>query len=170
MLNIKIIKLPTERWPEYKALRLEALKNEPISYANSHEESLEHPDEKWQKLLEEGNTWFAEVDGKLVGMASVDRSSKLKVKHHASIVAVYVSPDFRGKGLARKLLETILKSLEEDPEIVKVDLDVTTTLEPAIHLYESLGFKIVGTYEKEYKINGKYYDLYEMEKIFTEKL
>lgn len=35
---------------------------------------------------------------------------------------------------------------------------------PAINLYKSLGFEIVGELKKEYLVDAKFYDVYEMEK------
>lgn len=176
MDDFKIIKLPLERWREYKDLRLFAIKNEPTAFATSFEEAAEDLDENWQTYLKEGNEGkksyllFAEVEGKLVGMVGALKNSSKKRSHAASIVAVFVDSSYRGRGIGKRLMQNILNLLKEDPQIIKVDLDVNTQNKEAVRLYESCGFEIVGTYHKELYYEGDFYDLYEMEKIFEDKL
>lgn len=171
MDNVKIIKLPPERWEEYKNLRLEALKNEPTAFAASYEEKASKEDEYWQNQLkkfqdaDEDSMWFAEVSDKLVGLTGWYRSNTEKLRHSASVYAVYVNPKYRGKGIAKELIKKVLEEVESKPEIVKIDLNVNTKNEAATNLYKKLGFEIVGTLHKEIYVNGEYFDEYEMEKI-----
>ena len=101
-----IITLPPERWREAKELRLEALLDTPTAFASSFEDELAFTDAVWiarQKSAYErdGNlTFFAEVDGALVGMAGAGWSAKAKLRHVAEVYGVYVSPEMRGCGLA----------------------------------------------------------------------
>lgn len=176
MDNLKIIKLPLDRWREYKALRLLAIKNAPTAFATSYEEAIVESDENWQTYLKEGNEGkksyllFAEIGDKLVGMVGAIKNTNKKQLHTASIIAVFVDPDYRGRGLGKLLIQSILKNLKEDLPIIKVDLDVNTQNKDAIRLYESCGFKVVGTYHKDLFYEGVFYDLHEMELIFEDKL
>lgn len=165
--QIKIIKLPVDKWKDYKQLRLEALKKEPTSFAASIDDIKIQPDIYWKVRLNSKDSvlYFAQVDGQLVGVAGYRRDLGQKVKHKASIFGVYVQEKFRGGGIALKLLEKILEDLKSNKEIIKIDLDVNTKNTAAISLYKKLGFKIVGTYYKELKIGDDFIDLYEMEKI-----
>lgn len=163
MENIEIIKLPIERWEEYKNLRLEALRAEPTVFSASFEEKEKIPDLEWQKDLG-GIIYFAQVNEKLVGMAGEYRETGKKSSHIAVIFGIYLNKDFRGKGIGRKLLQTLLNELENQEDIVKLNLDVNTTQTSAVELYKSLGFEIVGELKKEYLVDGKFYDVYEMEK------
>ncbi len=116
MPETSIISLPPQRWREAKRLRLEALREEPAAFASSYEDELAFRDEVWRTRLtsafeRDGNlTFFAEVDGKLVGMAGAGWSSKAKLRHVAEVYSVYVSPGVRGRGIATRLCDACLKS------------------------------------------------------------
>lgn len=170
MDNVKIIKLPVERWEEYKNLRLEALQKEPQAFSSSYEEEVQSSDQDWKdKLIKfsgEGNflVLFAEIDGKLVGTMNTHIDGFLKMRHVAYLYGVYVNSNYRGKGVGKKLLEGILEWIGSHPEIIKISLDVTTTQQAAIALYKKFGFEIIGEFKKELFVKGKFYDVYEMEK------
>jgi len=171
MEDIKIIKLDSLRWIQYKDLRLKALQLEPSAFGSSYEEEVVWKDEKWintLKEIKEGKTqigYFADVEGKLVGMMFAKFNQHIKMNHVALIVGVFVDPEFRGQGVAKSLMKTLLEDLESRPEIVRIWLDVECQRIPALNLYKSFGFRTIGTLEKSLKVNDKFYDYFEMEKI-----
>lgn len=61
------------------------------------------------------------------------------------VVDVYVKPDYRGQGWARRLMETVLEWCE-DRNMVLVTLYASTAGE---HLYRSLGFDHTNFYSKQ---------------------
>lgn len=160
--EVRIIQLPKERWQEYKALRLEAVQQDPPAFGRSYEETLEMAEEKWITYLgpEEGPTGmlFAEVDGKLVGMIGSIQEGPERLAHRALIVSMYVTPLFRGKGIARKLLEAMIEKISKHPHIVAIDLNVTVGQDAAEKLYRSMGFEEVGVSKREMKIGDTFYD------------
>ena len=172
-MTVNIITLPPERWREAKKLRLEALLNEPAAFASSYEEELAFSDEVWIARLtsayeRDGNmTFFAEHEGELVGMAGAHWSAKAKRRHLAEVYGVFVSPDQRGNRVAPRLLRRLLAELRSLGSIEKVSLMVNTEAPAAIRLYEKLGFEIVGTAQREEKVDGRYYDLHYMELHFS---
>ena len=109
MPETSIISLPPERWRDVKQLRLEALREEPAAFASSYQDELAFGDDVWRARLtsaaqRDGNmTFFAEVDGALIGMAGAGWPSKAKLRHVAEVYGVYVSADMRGKGTASRL-------------------------------------------------------------------
>lgn len=169
MSKFTIICLSPARWREARQLRLEALLAEPTAFASSYEDELAFPDEVWIARLtsafeRDGNlTFFAEMDGALVGMAGAGWSTKAKLRHVADVYGVYVSPELRGQGIARRLIDRLLDELQSMGQIEKVSLMVNTEALAAIRLYEKLGFAIVGTAHREEKVDGRYYDLHYME-------
>ena len=172
MSKSAIISLPPERWREAKQLRLEALRAESSAFASSYEDELAFRDEVWKTRLtsayeRDGNlTFFAEVDGALVGMAGAGWSGKAKLRHVAEIYGVYVAPEMRGRGMASALMRRLLDELRSLGWIEKARLDVNVESRAALRLYEKLGFEIVGTARRELKIDGRYYDLHSMELHF----
>ena len=166
-----IVELPPERWREAKRLRLEALKTTPEAFASSYEDEASFADEIWIGRLatafkrDGAMTFFAEVDGALVGMAGATWSTKAKLRHVAEVYGVYVRPGRRGRGIAKALLTKLLAELESLGQIEKVKLEVNSESGAALRLYEKLGFEIVGVARRELKVGGRDYDLRYMERV-----
>ena len=169
MSEPSIIVLHPSRWRETKQLRLEALQNSPESFASSYEDALLYSDDVWKSRVkaaferDQSIALYAEVDGALVGMAGAGWSDRRKTRHVAEVYAVYVSPTHRGKGIGAALMRRLLDELKALPQIKKVKLGVTASNEAAVSLYLRLGFEIVGRAKHELQVNGRYYDLHNME-------
>ncbi len=90
--------------------------------------------------------YVAEVDGKPVGVCGVRN-----IVGEGQITNVVVEEGFRRKGIARKLMQHMLAEAEKEG-MKAYTLEVRVSNEPAIRLYESLGFKSQGVrpgfYEK----------------------
>ena len=172
MSRVDISALPAERWREAKQLRLEALLDTPTAFASSYEEEAALPEEVWIDRLttafeRDGNlTFFAEVDGSLVGMAGAGWSGKAKLRHVAEVYGVYVASEFRGRGVAKRLMRRLLDELRSLGQIEKASLQVNAESLAALRLYESLGFEIVGKARRELRVDGFYYNLHIMEAHF----
>ena len=171
MTIAKIIVLTPDRWREAKQLRLEALLAEPTAFASSYEDELAFSDDLWIARLttafeRDGNmTFFAEVEGELIGMAGADWSSKAKLRHMAEIYGVYVSPRWRGRRIGARILRRLIDELRSSGQIEKASLTVSTDSLSAVRLYEKLGFERVGAARRELRVGGQYYDLLYMERF-----
>jgi len=171
MTIAKILVLTPDRWREAKQLRLEALLAEPTAFASSYTDELAFSDDLWIARLttayeRDGNlTFFAAVDGALVGMAGAFWPAREKMRHVATIYGVYVSPARRGQGLASQLMRRLLDELSALPQLEKVGLTVNSASRPAIRLYERFGFERVGAARRELRVGGQFYDLLYMERF-----
>jgi ribosomal protein S18 acetylase RimI-like enzyme len=104
-------------WP----VRLQGLRECPRAFGASYEESLALPREQAIVRLSPPDGGFilgAFADGenqadKLVGVVGFVRNGGLKSRHKGLIWGVYVVPEARGVGLARKLLETAIARCRE---------------------------------------------------------
>jgi ribosomal protein S18 acetylase RimI-like enzyme len=85
--------------------------------------------------------------------------------HIATIFSVYVIPEIQNKGIAHKLLETLIKKLDSCKSIIKANLVVNPQQKSAYKLYSHLGFHVVGFLEKELYTKNQYHDLYLMTKF-----
>lgn len=96
------------------------------------------------ELLESGDylAWLAECDGKIVGGGGVmmrrllPRPGAWQGAEEAYILNVYTEPDYRRRGVARKLMETII-AWAQARGCERVTLHPS---EDGRALYESLGF------------------------------
>jgi RimJ/RimL family protein N-acetyltransferase len=81
----------------------------------------------------------AEVDSRIVG--SVDlRNGDHKRIQHVGVLGITVIKEFRGLGVGKALMETLLNWASDNPLIEKVSLEVFGINKPAIGLYSKLGF------------------------------
>ncbi len=161
---MKITSLPISRWLDYKNLYLESISNSPQAFLWSKEEISSKEDSDWQERI--NNMFFAINDnGKLIGMAGFYCEEKKKLAHIANIVRVYVSPEYRGKGIGKKLLLTVIENIKSKPEIKKIQLGVITTQISAYNLYKSVGFEKVCTQKMAVRVDDHFYDQYLMEML-----
>jgi len=84
----------------------------------------------------EGYVWVDASSGRLVGNASLSPVGSLKW----SIGNVAVHPDYRGQGIARRLMEAAIERVR-DQGGTTVLLEVHADNAPAVRLYEGLGFR-----------------------------
>lgn len=161
-MKVKIIKIDKNRWKEFRDLRLFALKTEKFSFLTTYEEDNKNKSSDWKRKMD--TTIFAEVNGKLVGMAAYFFATKKRVRHIADILAVYVLPEFRGEGIAQKLFDYIIKECKKN-KIKKIELEVFENNLSAKKFYLKNGFKVVGKLKNEFLVDGKYYDEIMMEKF-----
>jgi RimJ/RimL family protein N-acetyltransferase len=76
-------------------------------------------------------------------------------------LGVGLLPDFRGKGIGRKLMgQTIDAAFAFG--LTRIELTVREENVNAIALYKSLGFEIEGLHRNAVRIEGQYENLYSM--------
>jgi ribosomal-protein-alanine N-acetyltransferase len=93
----------------------------------------------WQRELSENTVLILKMGGIAVGsIAYAEKSPK-----HVYISGMIVRPEYQGRGLATKAIQEVLA---KHHDAKRIDL-VTHPDNPALNLYESLGFKIEGRKE-----------------------
>ena len=107
--------------------------------------------------------FVAEVDGGLVGYASVIGGQLCRTAHKASIVTG-VLQSYVGRGIGSKLFETLIEWAEVSP-LHRLELTVMTHNTPAIALYQKFGFQIEGTKRQSLKVADTYVDEYIMARV-----
>ena len=97
----------------------------------------------------------AEVDGKAVGYASLS-SYRPKEAYAATVeLSVYIDPDYRGQGIARRLISDILAEARARDDIHTVISVITDGNEASVKLHEEFGFTYCGTMREVGKKFGK---------------
>ena len=127
----KINSLPPERWAEYKKIKLDSIKNEPLAFSESYEKLSGKSDDDWEKELlnqDKDNTIlvFIENEGSLVAFANGHVHENIRLSHNAFLSNLYVYPEFRSKGLGTDLVDERIKIIQEKYLDWKVPLSLHT--------------------------------------------
>ncbi|WP_411225543.1 GNAT family N-acetyltransferase [Priestia filamentosa] len=80
------------------------------------------------------------------------RELRLKLRHRANIVAMYVFPFMRKTSIRRKLIATCIEKAKFLEEMEQVYLRVVTTNIAAKNLYLSLGLKSFSQEKRDLKL------------------
>lgn len=144
----------------YRNLRLEGLQNNPEAFGSSFEEEKGYSIEQFADRFESQGSYTLGVfdHEELVGVATLVQENKLKLKHKASIFAVYVSPKKRGLGIGKRLMVDAINKAKELKGVEQLTLTVVSTNTSAKSLYSSLGFELFGTEKRALKIGQEYFD------------
>ena len=104
-------------------------------------------------------TLGAYADNVLAGVVSFAREGedREKLRHKGMLFTMYVSTEFRGYGIAAKLLEEIIKRVQKIPDIEQINLIVLSDNMRAKQLYEKFGFEKYGTEKHSIKWKGLYH-------------
>ena len=143
-------------------LRLEALRNDPASFADSTEEHLKTTVATARERLSKNdpaNNFIVGVfeESKLVGTAGFFRYTHNKERHKGHIWGVYVRPESRAKGIASALMKEIICRARAIDGIEQITLVASANL-PAQRLYKALGFESYGIEPHSLKIGNDYVD------------
>ena len=86
----------------------------------------------------------AEVDGVVAGYVGSQT-----VLDASDMMNLAVSPDYRRRGIGQALVNALVEHLQQN-KVIALLLEVRVSNEPAIAIYESLGFEQVGRRPKYY--------------------
>jgi ribosomal protein S18 acetylase RimI-like enzyme len=153
----------------FREIRIEMCGKHPEAFSQTAEEVVAMPDEKmleWMALSDvfpESFVLAATEDGRVLGTAAFKREDTQKERHRGWIWSVYVKPEGRGKGIARKLMQRLIDEARKMDGLEMLTLVVALTQTEARTLYTSLGFFTTGIILHGYKLpNGSYIDHEEM--------
>ena len=132
-----------------------------------------------EKSVEDRRRWLAEHDdrhpvivaeceGKVVGWGSLSRYHERPAYRFTVENAVYVSPQFQGRGVGRTILEHLI-SLAESLGYRAIIAQVVAGNEASFKLHESCGFETVGVLREVGRKFGRWLDVIVMEKLLPDK-
>ncbi len=144
----------------WRALRLQALKQDPVSFAASYEEAAATDPEAFARSIPaEGGPdvlFGLYVDGALEGAAGFAVQGGLKRCHKGLLWGVYVRPAWRGRGFGKALVERVIDHARG--QVALLQASVTADNNTARFTYLALGFQSYGVEPAALRVDGVDYD------------
>ncbi len=152
---------------DFWELRFKALIEDGDAFGATYEEEIKKP---IQSLIEIFNNNYIKTinnnfilgafndENKLIGVIGLYRETRIKLRHKATIWGMYITPEWRRKGIAKKLLTELINIVKTMEELEQLNLAVVSNNIEAISLYSALGFTTYGEEKNALKSNNKYYD------------
>jgi ribosomal protein S18 acetylase RimI-like enzyme len=158
--DVSVATLGPQDWRDLRAIRLEALQSEPAAYSASYEDVLARLDEEWRRRLADNHNVYllAKAHSRAIGMVGGYLGSDDSDDSVTVVFGMYVAREYRGQGIGRLLLASLIDRLSALPQITTIRLRVTETREPARRLYQAVGFQVVGKPEDGIVVNDRRYD------------
>lgn len=166
-----IRKLLQSDWEAYKVLRIRSLQSDPDVFFSTEAELSSWPDGNFKsEIYSQPDSHFGYLGSfypraggdpsklELVGYTSLSGQYFAKQRHIADVFNLYVDPAYRGQGIARELVTSLIQHAKDTGRIEKLFLSVMSQNTPAITLYTSLGFSIYGTKRHAIKSGDQYFD------------
>ncbi|WP_164849978.1 GNAT family N-acetyltransferase [Mucilaginibacter limnophilus] len=157
MNTITIKEITAEQANEYKTFFNQALTNDENNFRLS-------PNDDRDALfpthgLDDSFTLGIYVNDILAGVGSFERegATREKLRHKGLLFRMYVSSEYRGKGLAKKLISEIIHRAIKLGNIEQINLTVIANNMKAIKLYEQFGFRTFSSEERAIKWKGQYF-------------
>ena len=164
--EVLIRRLISSDAPAYRALRLRAFHDHPEAFTSSYEEESSKPLSQAQERLAPTSSacfWGAFVldpqlpGGRLAGSVGFDRDGRLKTRHKAVVLGLFVAPEQTRRGVGRRLLDALLAEVRTT-DLELLVLTVTCGNHSAERLYLDAGFASYGIEPGAIKIAHRRFD------------
>jgi ribosomal protein S18 acetylase RimI-like enzyme len=103
--------------------------------------------------------------GQVVGWCDASRRESRPIYAHSAVLGMGLLPEFRGKGIGKRLIERTLAAARE-VGFHRVELTVREDNLNAIELYKKIGFEIEGLQRDAFLVDGVYANLIMMAVLF----
>jgi RimJ/RimL family protein N-acetyltransferase len=163
--NIRVRLLTPADAAFYRAIRLAGLKDAPEAFGSTFEAEVVKPLAWFFDRLTASQIFGAFCDSEVLGVAGFAQRDGEKEAHKGLLWGMYVRPEARGTGIARRLVEAVVDFAR--PRVELIQLSVVVGNEPARRLYSRLGFIEYGIEYNSLKYGGRYYDEILMTKDLT---
>lgn len=152
----KIRRLVLADAPVYREFRLRGFREHPDAFTSSFEEESAKALEYTEKRLDPAGPdkfWAAFSGPDMVGMIGLSPETRAKNRHKASLIGMFVAPEFSGRGIGWALVRCLLAEASATG-IELIVLTVTDSNKPALALYRKAGFTSFGTEPDAIRVNG----------------
>ena len=125
--------------------------------------------DRWVEIIkgwvgdERMHVFVAEAQGKVAGIINLHVGSGRE--RHVGDIDMAVHDKFQGQGIGKMLLITVIDLADNWLNLVRLELDVYTDNERAIHVYKQFDFDIEGRKRLDAFRGGSYIDSYMMARL-----
>lgn len=163
--EISIRPLHENEFSVFVDFQSEALFNTPEIYGSDYESykamSILDKEQAFEKLLDYPFNYVMgafDVSGSMIGMAGFSVRHKIpKQSHKGYIWSVYVSDQFRSKGIATRLVEDVMEAAKVDAGVEQFLVSIAATNLGGQQLYRKLGFIQYGAEVRALKLGENDY-------------
>lgn len=157
MTAIKIVEIQSDQNEEYKDFLRFGLINDEENFRITPNDDLNIVFPTNDK--DDSFTLGAYLESELAGIVSFARDGKdrEKLRHKGLLFRMYVSSDFRGKGIGKQLIEALIQRVSKINDIEQINLTVIANNENAKKMYEKFGFETFGSEKNAIKWKGNYF-------------
>lgn len=131
-------------------------------YENRLQWFMEHEKEPYILYVEE-------IDGVVVGYASLSRYRERQAFDQSVEISVYIDEDFQNRGVGSRLMKQVLDYAKETEGIHTVISLITSDNEHSIYLHEKFGFQFCGKIEDAGYKFGKWVGLSTYQILYDRK-
>jgi len=158
---------------EYRELWLAALEEVPEAFYSALEEVENASNQTFTGKLE-ASTCEKYVLGAfdidrcaLMGILGFSRRNSHRLHHKADIGPMYVYPQFRRQGMAKRMMKEVIERARQLSSLEELELTVTVGNIPARRLYLSFGFTPYAITPRHIKVGSKRYNTEQLFLILT---
>jgi ribosomal protein S18 acetylase RimI-like enzyme len=153
---IELRRLSPEDAALFREIRQEGLERDPDAFSSTFEIESAQPLSFFAERIGRAAVFGAFRGPELLGVAGFVVQQGPKHGHKGTLWGMYVRPEARRGGIARKLVETIIEHARSRVELIQ--LSVVSDNHAARRLYTSLGFEEYGIDRRGAKYRGEYHD------------
>ncbi|GLS30195.1 Protein N-acetyltransferase, RimJ/RimL family [Mesorhizobium albiziae] len=157
--QVEIRRLTEADADAFRVLRLAGLRETPEAFGSSYEEEAARSREHFAARAAPpapSATFGAFVGGRLVGIAGLAVSDRLKERHKGYMWGVFVRAEFRGQGLGRQLVRQVIDTAAGRVRILQCS--VVIAQEATRRMYHAMGFVPYGLERKALCVDGVFHD------------
>ncbi|MEO7234253.1 MAG: GNAT family N-acetyltransferase [Lapillicoccus sp.] len=140
--DVTLHRVRPDDWRAHRDLRLEMLQDAPDAYWTQYADVVDLDEAAWRSRIAAQHHLHAHADGHPVGSVGLFPDPD-EAPDTLTLVAMYVPPRARGRGVGERLVQAVL-----DEAVARgcgrVVLEVTSGNDPALALYERMGFRLTG--------------------------
>jgi GNAT superfamily N-acetyltransferase len=144
---------------QYRALRLNSLRDHQLCHGPAYEDALDQSEE-WHadRLTKPGDYWFGAFDGdRLLGTIALRTQENRRLRHSASLNSLMVDGRQQTRGIGRRLVSHLIHFARSLGYIRQITLAYTDGNTRAERLYEAFGFEQFGLEPDALLHEGRYY-------------